>query len=154
MSDAYPNWNVELWGAEDGKAYYKELQLLIRKNHLENRVFLKGATNDVPNVLQHGDMFVFPSAYEGFGMALGEAMSMGLPAIGYKNCSAVNELIENGKNGYLCEDGVDDLANKMALLMENKDMRVQFGVLARESMKKYAPKTIWNQWEDILKHRV
>ncbi len=152
LSDAYPNWNVELWGAEDGKAYYKELQLLIRKNHLENRVFLKGATNDVPNVLQHGDMFVFPSAYEGFGMALGEAMSMGLPAIGYKNCSAVNELIENGKNGYLCEDGVDDLANKMALLMENKDMRVQFGVLARESMKKYAPKTIWNQWEMLLKN--
>lgn len=152
LADAYPNWNVELWGAEDGKAYYKELQLLIRKNHLENRVFLKGATNDVPSVLQHGDMFVFPSACEGFGMALGEAMSMGLPAIGYKNCSAVNELIENGKNGYLCEDGTEDLANKMALLMKQQDMRVQFGATARASMKKYTPEAIWNQWETLLKN--
>lgn len=151
LADIFPDWNVELWGAEDGKAYYKELQLLIHKNHLENRVFLKGATNDVPKVLQHGDMFAFPSAYEGFGMALGEAMSMGLPAIGYKNCSAVNELIEDGKNGYLCEDGVDDLANKMALLMKKQDMRVQFGIAARESMKKYATETIWNQWEELLK---
>ena len=152
LADAYPNWNVELWGAEDGKAYYKELQLLIRKNHLENRVFLKGATHDVPSVLQHGDMFVFPSAYEGFSMALGEAMSMGLPAIGYKNCSAVNELIENGKNGYLCEDGTEDLANKMALLMKQQDMRVQFGATARASMKKYTPEAIWNQWETLLKN--
>lgn len=152
LADAYPNWNVELWGAEDGKAYYKELQLLIRKNHLENRVFLKGATNDVPSVLQHGDMFVFPSAYEGFSMALGEAMSMGLPAIGYKNCSSVNELIENGKNGYLCEDGTEDLANKMALLMKQQDMRVQFGATARASMKKYTPEAIWNQWETLLKN--
>lgn len=154
LADTFPNWNVELWGAEDGKAYYKELQLLIHKNHLENRVFLKGATNDVPNVLQHGDMFAFPSAYEGFGMALGEAMSMGLPAIGYKNCSAVNELIEDGKNGYLCEDGVDDLANKMALLMKKQDVRVQFGIAARESMKKYATETVWNQWEAILRHYI
>ena len=127
---------------------------MIHKNHLENRVFLKGATNDVPNVLQQGDIFAFPSAYEGFGMALGEAMSMGLPAIGYKNCSAVNELIEDGKNGYLCEDGVDDLANKMALLMKRRDMRVQFGIAARESMKKYATETVWNQWEAILRHYI
>lgn len=154
LADTFPNWNVELWGAEDGKAYYKELQLLIHKNHLENRVFLKGATNDVPNVLQQGDIFAFPSAYEGFGMALGEAMSMGLPAIGYKNCSAVNELIEDGKNGYLCEDGVDDLANKMALLMKKQDVRVQFGIAARESMKKYATETVWNQWEAILRHYI
>lgn len=30
LADEFPNWNVELWGAEDGKAYYKELQLLIK----------------------------------------------------------------------------------------------------------------------------
>lgn len=151
LADAYPNWNVEIWGAEDGKAYYKELQLLIRKNHLENRVFLKGATNGVSRVLQHGDMFVFPSAYEGFGMALGEAMSMGLPTIGYKSCSAVNELIEDGKNGYLCEDGVDDLANKMALLMKNQCLRVQMGINAKKNMKKYSSEIVWNMWENLLK---
>ena len=107
LADEFPNWNVELWGAEDGKAYYKELQLLIKKHHLENRVFLKGPTNDVPSVLQQGDIFAFPSAYEGFGLALGEAMSMGLPAVGYKSCSAVNELIKDGENGYLCDDGAE-----------------------------------------------
>ena len=70
LADEFPNWNVELWGAEDGKGFYKELQLLIKKHHLENRVFLKGPTNDVPSVLQRGDI-VFPSAYEGFSLAYG-----------------------------------------------------------------------------------
>ena len=78
-------------------------------------------------------------------------MSMGLPAIGYKHCSAVNELIEDGKNGYLCEDGIEDLANKLALLMKQQDMRVQMGAAARESMKQYATELIWNQWEELLK---
>lgn len=45
--------------------------------------------------------FAFPSAYEGFGLSLAEAMSMGLPAVGYKSCSAVNELIVDGKNGFV-----------------------------------------------------
>ena len=61
---------------------------------------MKGSTNDVPDVLRQGDIFAFPSAYEGFGLSLAEAMSMGLPAVGYKSCSAVNELIVDGKNGF------------------------------------------------------
>lgn len=154
LADEFPNWNVELWGAEDGKAYYKELQLLIKRNHLENRVFLKGPTNDVPSVLQQGDIFAFPSAYEGFSLALGEAMSMGLPAIGYRSCSAVNELIKDGENGYLCDDGVEPLRISMKRLMSSLSIRVSLGEKARIDMKKYSSEVIWNTWENLLKRIV
>ena len=150
LADEFPNWNVELWGAEDGKAYYKELQLLIKKHHLENRVFLKGPTNDVPSVLQQGDIFAFPSAYEGFGLALGEAMSMGLPAVGYKSCSAVNELIKDGENGYLCDNGVEPLRIFMKRLMSNLSIRVSLGERARADMKQYSSEVIWDTWENLL----
>lgn len=150
LADEFPNWNVELWGAEDGKAYYKELQLLIKKHHLENRVFLKGPTNDVPSVLQQGDIFAFPSAYEGFGLALGEAMSMGLPAVGYKSCSAVNELIKDGENGYLCDDGVEPLKIALRKIMKNQQIRMQMGKGAKISMEKYSSKAIWNEWNILL----
>lgn len=150
LADEFPNWNVELWGAEDGKAYYKELQLLIKKHHLENRVFLKGPTNDVPSVLQQGDIFAFPSAYEGFGLALGEAMSMGLPAVGYKSCSAVNELIKDGENGYLCEDGIEPLRIALQKIMENQQVRMQMGKFAKVSMEKYSSRAIWNEWSRLL----
>lgn len=150
LADEFQNWNVELWGAEDGKAYYKELQLLIKKHHLENRVFLKGPTNDVPSVLQQGDIFAFPSAYEGFGLALGEAMSMGLPAVGYKSCSAVNELIKDGENGYLCDDGVEPLRISMKRLMSNLSIRVSLGERARADMKQYSSEVIWDTWEILI----
>lgn len=150
LADEFPNWNVELWGAEDGKAYYKELQLLIKRNHLENRVFLKGPTNDVPSVLQQGDIFAFPSAYEGFGLALGEAMSMGLPAVGYKSCSAVNELIKDGENGYLCEDGIEPLRIALQKIMKNQQVRMQMGKFAKVSMEKYSSRAIWNEWSRLL----
>ena len=150
LAKDFPNWIVELWGAVDGKTYYKELQLLIRKNGLEHQVFLKGTTNQVKKVLQQGDIYAFPSAYEGFGLSLGEAMSMGLPAIGYRNCSAVNELIQDGINGYLCDDGVEDFRDKLSILMKNTHLRITMGKNARHSMEKYAPEKIWDSWETLL----
>ena len=150
LADEFPNWNVELWGAEDGKAYYKELQLLIKKNHLENRVLLKGPTNDVPSILRQGDIFAFPSAYEGFGLALGEAMSMGLPAVGYRSCSAVNELIKDGENGYLCDDGVEPLKNALRKIMKNQVLRVQMGENAKKNISEYFSQKIWALWEKSL----
>ena len=62
-----------------------------------------------------------------FGLALTEAKECRTPVVGYKNCSAVNELIVNGKMVF-CEDGIDDLAEKLSVLMQNKNLRVEFGV--------------------------
>lgn len=150
LADDFPQWQVELWGAEDRKKYTNELQHIIKKNHLENQAFIKGITNNVTSVLLQGDIFAFPSAYEGFGLTLAEAMSVGLPGIGYKNCSAVNEIINNGVNGMLVDDGVDDLAAKLQMLMSNNEMRIKMGQAAHESMKQYSAKVIWDKWENVI----
>ena len=147
----YPDWCLELWGDVDQRAYYEELKFMIKNKKLQDRVFLKGTSNEIPNVLQRCDIFAFPSAYEGFGLALGEAMSMGLPAVGYKHCSAVNELIQDNINGFLCEDGAEDLAANLDRLMGDRALRARMGQAARDSMKQYAPEAIWNAWERLLK---
>ncbi len=150
LAKDFPNWTVELWGAVDGKAYHKELQMMIRKHSLGNQVFLKGTTDNVPVVLKDGDIFAITSAYEGFSLSLGEAMSMGLPAVGYRSCSSVNELIQDGENGYLCEEGSEDFAEKLSKLMKNQDLRIAMGKQARVSMESYAPEKIWGLWEILL----
>ena len=150
LADKYPDWQVELWGDVDQRAFYEELKFMIKSKKLQDRVFLKGTSNEIPKILQRSDIFAFPSAYEGFGLALGEAMSMGLPAVGYKSCSAVNELIQDGVNGFLCEEGPEDLAAKLDRLMGDRALRVRRGQAARESMKQYAPEAIWDAWEKLL----
>ena len=150
LADDFPDWIVEIWGGGAKKAYQKNLKALIQRAGLERRVFLKGTTHDVASVLQKGDLFVFPSAYEGFGLTLAEGMSMGLPAVGYKNCVAVNELIQDGVNGILAEDGVDGLVQSMRTLMKNQTLRVKMGKAARESMRQYEASVIWTAWEELL----
>lgn len=154
IADAFPDWQVELWGAEDKKSYTDELRKRIAKHHLEQHVFLKGSTQHVESVLRTGDIFAFPSAYEGFGLALAEAMSMGLPVVGYRMAPAVNELIVDGENGFLCDDGVDDFAAHLRQLMQDQTLRIRMGQEARASVQKYAAETIWQQWETLMEQTI
>ena len=148
----YPDWIVEIWGKEDNKNYKNYLMDKISELNLSENVKIMGSTKDVPAVLRGGDIFVFTSASEGFGMSLAEAMSMGLPVIGYRSCMAVNELINDGTNGLLVDDGVMSLAEALERLMGDELLRVNLGKAARIDMEKYAPDRIWDKWEMLIKN--
>ncbi len=135
------DWTLELWGAEDNRRYQKEMQEMIEKAGLAERILFCGTTANVPAVLADADLCLAPSAYEGFSLAHTEAMSMGLPLIGYKNCVSVNELVHDGVNGLLADDGAEALAEKMAILMCDRDLRVRMGAAARASMRAYTPRS-------------
>jgi glycosyltransferase, group 1 family protein len=150
LSDEFPNWELVLWGAKEGDSFFKQMELMIATHGLQERIRFAGTTNDVEGALASCDIFAFPSAYEGFGLSLGEAMSKGLPAVGFASCSAVNELIIDGYNGILCEDGADSLAQGLKKLMSNQELRVEYGANANKSMKVYAPDRIWDEWEQLL----
>ena len=62
----------------------------------------------------------------------------------------VNELIEDGRTGYLVGEGAEELAGGLSRLMENQDLRVKMGKAAHEAMKQYSPEKIWGTWEKIL----
>jgi glycosyltransferase involved in cell wall biosynthesis len=57
--------------------------------------------NDLPSAYQRGDVFCFPSRYDGWGLALVEAMASGLPVIGTDRTGAALEYVEHGVNGWL-----------------------------------------------------
>ncbi len=147
----YPDWKLEFWGDIDyDKKYYKKCQNMISHYKLSEQVFFRGATDNVLDVYNKAAIFAFPSAYEGFGLALTEAMSAGLPAVGCKSCPAVNELIKDGENGFLCENGVDAFAQALEKLMSDEELREKMGQAAKEDMKQYAPDKIWDMWEKLI----
>ena len=151
LADEFPEWGVELWGGDDVKGVYtKELRTLIQKKHLEERVFLKGKTDQVLSAYLNADIFAFPSAYEGFGMALAEAMSAGLPAVAYRSCPAVNEIVRNEMSGLLVDDGVEAFAAGLRKLMTCQELRSKMGAAAKKEMEQYAPEKVWDRWETLF----
>mgnify|MGYP000037387884 CR=1 FL=1 len=131
--------------------YFKYCLQLINKYKINDKVKFAGSTNNVFEKLNEASIYVCPSANEGFGLALTEALATGLPAIGYKSCPAVNELIIDGYNGFLCDDGINDLADKLKILMSDAELRKKMGQNAHESMKKFAPEKVWDQWNRLIK---
>ena len=146
----FPNWTLELWGAEDKRRYQKKLQRMVDEAGLSARIRFCGTTQDVPRVLEGADLFVMSSAREGFGMALAEALSMGLPSVGFRSCIAACALLRDGESGLLVADGAEPLAEKMAILMRDRNLRTKMGNAARESMRVYAPEIIWGRWETLM----
>lgn len=90
-----------------------ELAELILSLGLQNNVYLVGQQKNVVEVLKQSDAYVFPSIYEGQGMALLEALSLGLPAVG-TNISTTLEILDDEKYGVI-SNGLDENALTIAL---------------------------------------
>lgn len=54
-----------------------QIEELIEHLGLKNNVTLLGRRNDIPQLMQEADFFILPSAYEGFGLVVAEAMACG-----------------------------------------------------------------------------
>ena len=92
-----------MWGW-DKTEYATKLKNEIKNLGLESKVILCGETKQVTEKYNSASIFAFPSAYEGFSLALTEAMSSGLPVIGCKDCLSVSSLVEHGVNGLLSDN--------------------------------------------------
>jgi glycosyltransferase involved in cell wall biosynthesis len=146
----FPDWKVELYGLAKYKDYNEEINSFIKAHGLENQVCLAGYAKDMEALYRSADIQAFPSACEGFSLAIADAMSIGLPHIGFKDAHSVNEIIVDGHNGFLADD-VDDFAQKLRKLIEDKNLCIEFGKNAHEDMKAYAPEVIMQQWNELFK---
>ena len=75
----------------------KTIEAKVTELGMEDSVIFTGLRNDVPNILQMFDAFVFPSVYEGFPVALLEAQASGLHCFVSDRVSAecnVTDLVE------------------------------------------------------------
>jgi glycosyltransferase involved in cell wall biosynthesis len=110
-------------GPAKGRLEALSLELGIRE-----RVHFTGPRLDVPSVIQRMDVFVLPSLYEGFGIAILEAMAAGKPVVATR-VGGIPEFVESGKSGLLVEAGnAESLAGAIRRLLEQPKLA---GALAR-----------------------
>lgn len=65
--------------AVEDMSFYQAVKAKVQQYHLEDCVQFLGMRNDVPQLMQAMDCFVFPSKFEGLGIVGIEAQAAGLP---------------------------------------------------------------------------
>jgi glycosyltransferase involved in cell wall biosynthesis len=81
---------------------------------------------------EQATIFVLPTLYDSFGIAILEAMSSGLPVVA-TNISAIPEIIEDGKTGFTVNPrDVTSLAASMRALLEDRELAAKMGSAGRK----------------------
>ena len=121
---------TQLWIVGDGELH-TELQNSVCLLNLNDRVKFLGVRHDVPDLMSAADVFVLPSAWEGFGLVVAEAMACERVVVA-TDCGGVKEVLGNA--GYLVKPQ-DAKALAIALkaaLQLPEDARVAMGHAARK----------------------
>ena len=88
------------------------------------------------------DLFVYPSLFEAYGMALAEAAAAGVPAV-TTDVGAASRIYHHGSTGFVIPAGrADRFAASLRDLMTHRDLRERF----RENLRACTPRT----WQDTL----
>ena len=125
---------------------------LARELGLGERVRFFGHRREVAPYLRAADLFVFPTAYEPFGLVITEALACGTPAITTAAAGAA-ELMEDGREGFLLDRPQDVDAVRAALeryLALDADARAAMAAAARRSAEATSWDAIWGRYEELF----
>jgi len=124
----------------------KNLEVLTQKLNLEKNIKFLGFLenhDDVYAIMKSSKVFVLPSTREGFGIVVIEANACGIPVItiDHKD-NAARDLIEEGKNGFVCQLDENEIAKKIIRILKNNSS-LEMQKLCMDLAKKY-------DWDKIV----
>jgi len=79
------------------------IEVLINQKQLTNEISLVGAISNPISLIEESDLLVLSSQFEGFGMVIVEALSVGKTVVSTDCPSGPSEIIGNDEFGYLCK---------------------------------------------------
>ena len=126
LKKKYPNIIYNIVGFFENEKYVKDIKKYTLDNNLENNIrFIRDVKNDreLYDFYKNCDVFLLCSVntgdhFEGFGLVLIEAASLGKPVIGSLD-NGTEEAVKDGYNGYLVRQrNSQDIYDKLVLILE------------------------------------
>lgn len=149
---AFPDWKLVILGEGPERSV---LESLSDQLGLQDVVQMPGTVSDPEVWMAQAGLVVQASRFEGFPNVLLEAMGMGAAVISSNCRSGPSDIIADGINGRLVPvNDVDTLAQAMADLMSNPDLRETLGQAARTVKYTFKQDVIMSQWNTLLERKV
>lgn len=120
-------------------ALRNNLQEYIKENEIPD-VYFTGFVNqeDISRFYAISDIFVLPSIFESWGLAVNEVMCFGIPVIVSDKVGCGPDLVKSGENGYIFKSGsYEELAKYLKILLLDEERRKSFGDKSLEIISKY-----------------
>lgn len=129
----------------------EELQALIDKYGLNQKIFLLGARKNPYPWMKQADFFVHSANREGFGLVIVEAMSLGKAVIATECPVGPGEILQYGKAGELFPlNDANVLANHMANYLDDLSKRTQFSQASLTRAKDFSQERILPLLYDVF----
>lgn len=142
------DWILKLVGEGEQKEYLRQQ---CQKLGITDNVIFAPATKNIEKEYINSSLFLFTSRYEGFGLVLVEAMQCGVTCVSFDCPYGPSDIIDNGINGYLIENGnVEEFAKATLKFIENDELRKKMGKAAIEKSKQYLPENIMPKWIELF----
>ena len=105
-------------------------------------------SNNLSSVYLDAKVFCLPSRWEGFPNVLGEALSFGLPVVGFRGCAGLGDLIVPGVNGFLADGrgAPEQLAKSLQMALDKSWDRN----LVKSSISSYTFERFTTSWEEAI----
>ena len=107
-----------------------------------NNVYLYGVVNKPYTYYNKMDVFLLPSRNETLPMGILEAMSLKMPIVA-TNVGAVDEMIDNYKNGILVNPKEDSLHEGIVYMLSHKDKLTEMGLRSRQIFEEKYSQNVW-----------
>lgn len=145
------NYQLKIIGEGSDKQILLEY---IKNNNLTKNTKMLGYIKNPYPYLNKSDVFVMSSHYEGYPLALVEALTLG-KAIIATNCTGPKEALDNGKYGLLVEPGnVEQLAAAIRELVNNPEKIKHYQKLSLIRAEVFDFNKNMNRIEEIIKNHV
>lgn len=125
------------------------LKKLIERYDLPAEVHLLGFKQNPYPYLKKSDVLVLTSSSEALPTVLVEAMYLDKPVIA-TSCPGCIEITDSGKYGILTEHSVDDIAQKMEMIIVNPDMRKEYADLSKKRAEYFNEYESLNRIDKII----
>lgn len=120
-----------------------------RVNNENLPVTFLGWREDIEVVLAAADFVILTSDNEGTPLSLIQAGMVGIPVVA-TNVGSTNEIVVNGKTGFLTDLSIGDLASAVTKLAENSDLRAQMGTAGQEyTLARYGVERLVKDHQDL-----